>query len=368
MKPRTGIDGTELPAVTFLRNIWYAAAWSHDVGENLFTRKILGDAVLIYRTGDGTPAAISDRCPHRFAPLHVGRRVDDTIECGYHGLRFNGRGECVRNPYGKQAIAQTLNVRSFPLVERHGVLWIWPGDPASADRTTIPDFGYLTEATHKSLYGTVLVRANYELIHDNVMDTSHSEYIHADLTATGALDPANFKVSSGDGKGVDSSSLFPDVEVPAAYKPYFADPKQRVDRSMTFQWVPPSLIRNRTLLAPVGRPEHEGIERIGTHFLTPETEKTTHYLFAHTRNYRLDDAAIDEATRTWQWRGIDGQDRPIVEAVQACIDDAPDPHSLRPALLSVDTAAVRVQRILARLIAEERTGMPNGTAVEAGTR
>jgi phenylpropionate dioxygenase-like ring-hydroxylating dioxygenase large terminal subunit len=336
----------------FLRNAWYAAAWSHDVDRNFFSRKILNESVLIYRTGNGKAAAMVNRCPHRFAPLHAGRLVDDAVECGYHGLRFGANGRCVFNPYGKQPIPKTLDVRSFPLEEKYGALWIWFGRPELADASAIPDFSFLTDPAHKTLYGTIHVRANYQLINDNVMDTSHSEFIHRDLTATGTLDPRNFQVTYEAGKVVNSISSFPDVEVPSAYKPYFSSENQRVDRSMTFTWLPPSLIVNRTLLVPVDK-STAGFERIGTHFLTPESESSSHYLFAHTRNFRLDDAALDDATRRWQAMGLNGQDRPIIEAVQESMLDAPATDLLRPALLATDTAAVRVRRILADLIAKE---------------
>lgn len=328
------------------------AAWSHEVGADFFTRKILGERVLLYRTTDGEVAAIADRCPHRFAPLHSGRRIGDLIECGYHGLRFNALGQCVLNRYGKQAISQTLNVRRFPLVQRHGALWIWPGDPDLADDATIPDFGYLTENDRRTLFGSTLVSANYELINDNIMDASHSQYVHMDLLGNIPLDLSNCNVTFEEGKGVDSVSVFPSIEVPAAYKSFFDDGDQRLDRTLSFHWLPASMIRNRTFLVPVSRPAHEGIERIGTHFLTPETETSTHYLFAHTRNFRLDDASLDEATQEWQRLGLDGQDRPMIESVQENIGLA-DFESLHPALLSIDTAPVRVRRILGKLIERE---------------
>jgi phenylpropionate dioxygenase-like ring-hydroxylating dioxygenase large terminal subunit len=74
----------------YLMNAWYAAALSRDVdATELFHRKILDTAVLIYRKADGTPVAMVDRCPHRFAPLHLGKREGDEIVCIYHALKFD---------------------------------------------------------------------------------------------------------------------------------------------------------------------------------------------------------------------------------------------------------------------------------------
>jgi vanillate O-demethylase monooxygenase subunit len=58
-----------------LKNTWYAAAWSRDVGSGFVTRDLLGEPVLLYRKHDGSPVAMIDRCPHRFAPLSMGKRV-----------------------------------------------------------------------------------------------------------------------------------------------------------------------------------------------------------------------------------------------------------------------------------------------------
>jgi len=61
--------------MTFLRNTWYAAAWDHEVPhDGLFQRTLLNESVLFFRDDAGRVQAISNRCPHRFAPLHMGKR------------------------------------------------------------------------------------------------------------------------------------------------------------------------------------------------------------------------------------------------------------------------------------------------------
>lgn len=90
--------------MNFVRNIWYVAAWSNEVpGGTLFHRTYLGEPILIYRKTDGTAVAMGDRCPHRFAPLHMGKLVGDAVECPYHGLVFDCSGACVANPHGRGA-------------------------------------------------------------------------------------------------------------------------------------------------------------------------------------------------------------------------------------------------------------------------
>ena len=69
----------------FLKNAWYMAAWSEEIGASLLRRRILGRAIVLYRLENGRVAALDDRCPHRFLPLSRGERQGDTIRRGYHG-------------------------------------------------------------------------------------------------------------------------------------------------------------------------------------------------------------------------------------------------------------------------------------------
>ena len=93
---------------------------------------------------DGTPVALEDRCAHRHLPLSMGKLVGDTLQCHYHGLRYDKTGACVRVP-GQDMIPRSARVKSYPVVERYHWLWIWMGDPALADPDKITDFHWLDD-------------------------------------------------------------------------------------------------------------------------------------------------------------------------------------------------------------------------------
>src|SRR5258705_10760166 len=120
---------------SFLRNTWYVAAWADEVEPGqLLARRLLDQPIVLFRDAEGRPRALTDRCPHRFVPLSMGRLIEggNVIRCGYHGLRFDGDGRCVLNPQGGSPPPRA-RVRSFPAVERYSALWIWMGDGEAAD-------------------------------------------------------------------------------------------------------------------------------------------------------------------------------------------------------------------------------------------
>ena len=162
----------------FVRNAWYVAAWQHEVeaGQAL-SREILGTPVLLYRTADGTPVALEDRCCHRALPLSMGRVLGDRIECGYHGLQFDRAGDCVAVP-GQIAIPPGARVPAYPLVERDRFVWIWMGDADRMDPADIPAFHWLDHPDWRAKPSYLHIRCNYQLLIDNLLDLSHLPFVH----------------------------------------------------------------------------------------------------------------------------------------------------------------------------------------------
>src|SRR2546426_8057784 len=78
---------------------WYPACRGSDLRRRPLAITLLGTPVVLWRDAAGTPRALVDRCPHRNAPLSLGRlQGDGSLECGYHGWRFSGDGHCVAVP------------------------------------------------------------------------------------------------------------------------------------------------------------------------------------------------------------------------------------------------------------------------------
>lgn len=335
----------------YLKNAWYAAAWSNTVERQLQTRTLLDEPILLYRKEDGAPVAMLDRCPHRFAPLHMGKLVGDVVECGYHGLQFDCSGACVSNPHGDGRIPAAARVRQFPAVDRHSLIWIWPGDAALADPALIPDYGHLTSPLLKTVGDHMIQNANYELVVDNLMDLSHVNYLHAPYQKVDDFLAAKHDVIYKDGV-LESKRSLPSTHAPSSFRPFMKDPDAKVEYWLDIRWYPASCCQLEVGIVPVGRPRSEGLVRLGTHIVTPQTARSTHYFYASSRNYRLEDPAADQETNYWQQMGFHEQDKPMIEGVQERMGDA-DLQSLNPILLQTDAAAMRARKVLAKLIEKE---------------
>lgn len=341
----------------FLKNAWYVAAWAKEVGRDLLGRTFLGEAVCLYRKEDGTPVAIGDRCPHRFAPLHMGVLKGDAVECPYHGLQFDCSGQCTVNPHGDGKIPVAAKVRQYPLVERHGLLWIWMGDPTRSDPAAIPDYGFLTDDRRGTVGGYIRVEANYELLTDNLMDLSHGQFLHASFLQTTDFVKGKHEVIQ-DGVVVHSNQSVPNGKPQAVYGK-LAD--GNVDQWWDIRWMPPCLMVLEVGMTGVGRPRDEGKRTLSAHLLTPETETSTHYHFANSRDFLVDDTNMDERIRAWQRGGFAGQDKPMIEAIQKSMGTT-DLMSLKPVLLPVDAGAVRARRVLRGLIEAEGSNASTASA------
>ncbi|MBP7335969.1 MAG: aromatic ring-hydroxylating dioxygenase subunit alpha [Niveispirillum sp.] len=337
-----------------LKNIWYMAAWDKEIPPGrLFHRTLVERPVVFFRDHEGSVRAIGDRCPHRFAPLHMGELVGDAVQCRYHGLRFGSDGQCVHNPHGNGAIPKAAKVPSYPVYERYGAVWIWFGDPALADPAKLPVFPLLDPEKYAAGQGYLKAKAHYELESDNIMDLSHIEFLHP-LFATEAVRRGKIETVQ-EGDAVWSKRFITNDHLPSFLEEIFGlEPGTAVDRWLDCKWQAPALIELYSGATQTGRPREEGSDVPSIHFFTPETAKTTHYFYAMCCPRSAGPMAQEIAQQqTDAVRGpFETEDLPVVEAQQEMIGDA-DFMSLNPVLLPTDAGAGRARRVLARMIAEE---------------
>jgi len=338
----------------YLKNTWYMFGHSHEVTTEAFRNRTIADeTLLVYRKTDNTLAAIHDLCPHRFVPLHKGRQIGDIIQCGYHGLEFGADGRCVKSPVAGSPISKSACVRSYPVVERDTIIWVWVGEPEKADENLLPDYSFLTEPNRRNVGGYLHTKANYQLSADNLLDLTHVQFVHESLQASEAFERAEIRVEQ-DEDSVTSYLTFPNGR-PSVVFQNFLDPEVPLDLVFEMRWNLPSCLRLKVTGNPPGEPENQQFETMSAHIVSPETEQTSHYFYINSRTTELDNPEKDEALRAWQEQGFIQEDKPMLEAQQRYIGDR-DLMSLNPLGLKADAAAVRARRMLAERIAEEGQG------------
>lgn len=340
-----------------MRNTWYVAGWSNEIKQDLFERTIVDEPILMYRRQDGIPVAIGNRCPHRFAPLNLGKLKDDIVQCPYHGLRFDASGACVYNPHGDGKIPKKAHVPKYPLCERHDLIWLWIGDPELADESKIPDFSCLADREgFRTAGGIIEMHANYTLVVDNLMDLTHAEYVHEGTVGSDAVARGEHAVEQN-GTTVYSKLWCPDGPIPHARQPALGDYHGAVDQWLYMRWDAPTQMLLDVGVTPVGQPRSEGAWVYGTDILTPKDEHTTYYFWEISQNYALDDPAQDDAWRMSIDAAFAGQDKPMLEA-QAAMMAGKSFDELEPVLLSSDRGPIRCRRILSDLIEQQRQPEP----------
>ena len=302
----------------FVKNAWYVAAWSKEVGRALFKRRILGEPVVLYRKEDGTPAALIDRCAHKLVPLSMGKLVGDAIQCGYHGLQFDCSGKCVHVP-GQDRIPPTAMVRSFPVAERNNAIWIWMGDPALADPANIHQVFKLDDPKWTVVDGGYQHHyADYLNIAENLQDPAHTTYAHVSTIGNPASSEVPVKVEGSPGFVV--SYRWTNNAPPPPIDKKNGKFEGMVDRCQYYNFFAPCVSRVDVVTMDAGQEHTEenmdkGLRGYSYKFLTPETEGTTHFFWMHVRNFGIGDAEL-EANLVKGMNQTFDEDNAIVGALQ----------------------------------------------------
>jgi phenylpropionate dioxygenase-like ring-hydroxylating dioxygenase large terminal subunit len=339
----------------FMMNSWYCVGWSVDLHERPLGIRVLDQELVLFRTSDGTPIALDGRCPHRFAPLSRGKVRGDEIECCYHGLRFNRAGLCTVNPHGKGIIPPRAKVRSYPMQDRNGALWVWMGDPELADAGKIVSFDFVSDRKQwAGVTGYLKINADYQLVIDNLLDLTHATYLHP---ATVGLD-AEHSVGSAmeyefriEGTTVHSNYTFRNSPPTALFKPFFnAD---RGDIYAFMRWEPAGSLVLDISTTTLGSAKGTGVLMPSAHFIVPETDHTCHYFFALSRNVELLDEEKTKAMGQTAMTAFVDEDEPVIRLCGEMMESK-EFFELEPAILETDVAGVQARRILTKLIKGEQ--------------
>src|ERR1700758_4294664 len=341
----------------FLYNSWYVAAWNHELidGKKL-ARTILEKPIVLYRGSSGKIVALDDRCCHRAAPLSMGRIEGDDIRCMYHGMKFASDGKCIQIP-GQDVIPPKLGVRSYPVVERYNFIFIWTGDPEKADPKLILDYPPLEDPKWRGLPGYLHYKANWLLIVDNLSDFAHLAFVHTN-TLGGSEEYAYVTkpiVVEKQERGFRVERWHMNSESPPFHKRVIPDKDARVDRRNHVIMLVPGIFYMETMFTAAGTGAEKGNvqnakEYRNCQYMTPETERTTHFFWNYLNNFEGDDSTISRSLLDSLIEGF-MEDKAIIERQQKTLDEDPGFQMLG---ILADAPLAHFRRLMSKLLDAEQ--------------
>ncbi|MEX1165739.1 MAG: aromatic ring-hydroxylating dioxygenase subunit alpha [Hydrogenophaga sp.] len=341
-----------------IKNTWYVACTPSEIADKPLGRRICGEAMVLYRDGEGRVAALDDFCPHRGAPLSLGKVVDGKLVCGYHGLEMGCDGKTIAMP--GQRVRGFAPVRSFPVEERHGFIWVWAGDAEKADRTAIPNLPWASDPEWAYGGGLFRIDCDYRLMIDNLMDLTHETYVHASTIGQPEIDETPC-TTKAEGDKVVTSRFMEGIEAPPFWKMALRGnglpDDQPVDRWQICRFSPPSHVMIDVGVALAGQggfgaPADKKVSSTVVDFITPEGDGSMWYFWGMARNFQPQDAALTEAIRSGQ-DTIFSEDLEMLERQQKNLAAWPDRKLMS---LNIDAGGMQSRKVIERIFAAEQAG------------
>jgi vanillate monooxygenase len=340
----------------FPKNAWYVACTPAEIDEKPLGRMVCGERIVFFRGPEGQAAALDDWCPHRGAPLSLGHVVEGKLVCGYHGLEMGCDGKTVAMP--GQRVRGFPALRSYPVLERYGFVWVWPGDPQRASPALLPQLAWAEDPAWAYGGGMYHVRCDYRLMVDNLMDLTHEKYVHASSIGQKELDESVPRTQA-EGDGVLTQRDIPGVMAPpfwaAAMRGNGLDDQATVDRWQRCRFEPPSSVFIDVGVALAGQGGFDAPAAVKTSgivvdLITPETATSIWYFWGLARNFRPEDKALTASIREAQGK-VFQEDLEMLESQQRNLSAHPERKLLS---LNTDLGGVQARRIIERLVQQEQ--------------
>jgi vanillate O-demethylase monooxygenase subunit len=340
----------------FPKNTWYVACTPDEIADGPLGRQICGEKIAFFRGPEGKVAAVEDFCPHRGAALSLGTVQDGKLVCGYHGLVMGCNGKVVSMP--GQRVGGFPGVRSFPVEERYGFIWIWPGDPALADPSKIHHLEWAVNPEWAYGGGLYHINCEYRLMIDNLMDLTHETYVHGSSIGQKEIDEAPVHTRI-EGDEVITERFMENIMPPPfwrlALRGNDLPDDVPVDRWQICRFTAPSHVMIEVGVALAGKGGYHAepqfkASSIVVDFITPETETSHWYFWGMARNFKPHDEALTASIREGQGK-IFGEDMEVLERQQANLVANPERKLL---MLNIDAGGVQSRRILSKMISTEQ--------------
>ena len=241
--------GPDTPMGRLFRRHWIPALLSEELPGNdcpPVRVKLLSERMVAFRDSEGRLGLIDEFCAHRGVSLWFGRTEDCGLRCPYHGWKFDVTGQCTEIPSEPEhsRFPTKVKLKSYPLVERGGVLWAYMGPPEF--QPPLPEWEFATVPATHSFTSKRLQECNWLQSLEGGIDSSHVSFLHRGNLNTDPL----FKGARGNQYNLgDSRPVFEVVESPGGL---YIGARRNAENGHYYwritQWVMPAF----TMIAPRG--------------------------------------------------------------------------------------------------------------------
>ena len=180
---------SRMPRQPRVLDAWYAVMRSEQLGSTPQKFSLFDQPLVLFRGEGGHPGALLDRCPHRSAPLSLGRIESGQLECPYHGWRFSTGGACTAVPGScRPADHPSRRATSFVAREQQGFIWVYAQSNAapSSDPFSLP---YLDEKDYRTVHASLLMEGSLHATAENALDVPHTAFLHRGLFRKSGSNP-----------------------------------------------------------------------------------------------------------------------------------------------------------------------------------
>jgi phenylpropionate dioxygenase-like ring-hydroxylating dioxygenase large terminal subunit len=206
--------GPGTPGGRLFRSYWMPALLPSELPENECPPvrvKLLSERLLAFRDTHGRYGLIDEFCAHRGVSLWFGRNEQSGLRCPYHGWKYDVTGQCIEVPSepAESGFCNKVKLKSYPLVERGGVLWTYMGPPDQ--QPPLPEWEFALVPPENTFMSKRLQESNWLQAMEGGIDSSHVSFLHRSELE---IDPL-FKGSKGNQYNLgDTQPYFEVVESP----------------------------------------------------------------------------------------------------------------------------------------------------------
>lgn len=158
-------------------NGWYLLAVSDELARGrVLTRQFMGQEIVLFRTESGVPCAVEAYCAHLGAHLGIGGKVHgETIQCPFHGFRYDGAGACVATGYGSP-VPPKAKLKTWHVREQNGFVFGYHHNQGEAPVWDIPVVN--TDGWTRLIHKTFILRDHPQETTENSVDLGHFAFVH----------------------------------------------------------------------------------------------------------------------------------------------------------------------------------------------